>query len=173
MERTLEIFLFLLPTLTIILCLSAAWYYYLRFQRNNAEQKRQADHSASLLKIRLQAYERLVLFLERISPQHLVVRNNELHIPAMEMQHNMVNNIREEYEHNLVQQIYVSEKAWSGVVQARIWVLKLINEAAGSLPEGTAANDLAIAIVAAEMKAKENYLAEALSFLTNEVRELF
>jgi hypothetical protein len=85
----------------------------------------------------------------------------------------MINNIREEYEHNLVQQIYISEKAWDGIVQARNWVLKLINEAAGLLPEGATANDLAIAVVAAEMQSKENYLADALADLTNEARELF
>nr|NLA24418.1 hypothetical protein [Bacteroidales bacterium] len=56
--------------------------------------------------LRLQSYERLILFLERIGPNHLIIRVQQPNMSALELQKSMLANIRTEYEHNLSQQLY-------------------------------------------------------------------
>jgi hypothetical protein len=82
------------------------------------------------LPMRLQAYERLILFLERISPDSMLLRltgqaqtNSDLHLA-------MLQNIRSEYEHNLSQQLYVSHEVWEKVKSAKEYVVVFLNEAA-------------------------------------------
>jgi hypothetical protein len=80
--------------------------------------------------MRLQAYERLILFLERISPDTLLLRlksqcrtNSDLHLAILQQ-------IRSEYEHNISQQLYVSDEIWSCVKETKEQIVVLVNEIA-------------------------------------------
>src|SRR4028119_1270098 len=70
------------------------------------------------LPLRLQAYERMCLFLERISPHNLVVRLNEPAYNAIQFHQKLLLEIREEYNHNLSQQVYMSDQSWTYVKNA-------------------------------------------------------
>jgi len=173
MEDFLEVLGYSIPLLLVLIAGIWGMYFYSKEKERSALEKRKLFNSSSVLKIRLQAYERLVLFLERISPQQIVMRNQSHEISVNGFQRILVDNIREEYEHNLVQQIYISEEAWLQIHQARLWVLKLVNEAAKGLDKSASANELAIKIVQGEMTAEKNNVVLAIKFLKNEVRELF
>ena len=173
MESFLTVLGHSIPLLLVLVAGIWGVYFYSGAQKRSALEKLRLSNSSSVLEIRLQAYERLVLFLERISPQHIVTRNQHQGISAIELQHILVDNIREEYEHNLVQQIYVSEEVWLQISQARLWVLKLINQSAEGLEKSASANELAIKIVSGEMSSNKNTLFLAIKFLKSEVRELF
>ncbi len=82
--------------------------------------------------LRLQAYERLTLFLERIKPESLLPRVYSPQMTVPELHKALLQTIRSEFEHNLSQQIYVSDEAWEMVKIAKESILKLINTAAGS-----------------------------------------
>ena len=114
--------------------------------------------------IRLQAYERLALFLERISPNSLVLRCYQ---PGMDL----TKNIRDEFEHNLSQQIYVSSEAWSRVKGAKEEMINVINSAAVKM-EGTTDISNLVGVVF-ESIAKQNPIDSALEFLKNEIRQSF
>ena len=173
MENISDAVLFLLPFFIFIIVIMLVVFYLLRVGKLHLESKVKSKNSHAVLNIRLQAYERLLLFLERISPQQLVVRNNNPEMNVSEFQVVLIANIREEYEHNLVQQLYISQETWAHIEQARSWVLKLVNDAASALEENAGASDLAMLIVEKEMKSDKNHLKIAIKKLKQEVGELF
>ena len=106
----------------------------------NDQKKRLLElkfHSKELVTpIRLQAYERMAMFLERIDPNQLLFRVNNPELTAYQMQTILLATIRSEYEHNLSQQVYISPEAWEGIKNAKEKVVNVINLAAGHLEEG-------------------------------------
>ncbi|REJ82410.1 MAG: hypothetical protein DWQ44_12565 [Bacteroidetes bacterium] len=97
--------------------------YQLRILSERENRKKEA------MPIRLQAYERLVLFLERISPNSILVRVHRGGMTAPQLQAELNVTIRSEFEHNLSQQIYVSAQAWEAVKEAKEETVRMINNA--------------------------------------------
>lgn len=77
--------------------------------------------------IQLQAYERLVLFLERMTPNNLVLRCFQAGMTTQLLKDVMIQNIRDEFEHNLSQQLYISEQAWIYIKNAKEDMINTIN----------------------------------------------
>lgn len=77
--------------------------------------------------IQLQAYERLVLFLERMTPNNLVLRCFQAGMTTQLLKDVMIQNIRDEFEHNLSQQLYISEQAWVYIKNAKEDMINTIN----------------------------------------------
>lgn len=173
MNDILEILKYVLPSLVVM----AASYYLLKLFLENEQKKRNTDIKMAGYKIitpiRLQAYERLVLFLERISPESLVMRVHKTDMTAAQMQAVLLQNVREEFEHNLSQQVYVSSQAWDLIRTARENIIKLVNTAATKLNDNATATDLSQKIF--ELSLSENKLLtkSALEFLKNEIRQVF
>lgn len=92
--------------------------------------------------LQLQAYERLVLLCERIALPNLVSRINQPQFTAKEMQVLLLDNIKQEYEYNASQQIYVTPAAWEGVRNLRDQNMLVINKIANILPPDARASDL-------------------------------
>lgn len=80
------------------------------------------------LPIKLQAYERLLLFCERINPSKLLLRVNPIGDDANSYLHLLLGNIEQEFEHNLVQQLYVSDDVWKAVVGSKLAIINKLNE---------------------------------------------
>ena len=119
---------------------------FFKNQRMKAEYESKANTTGLMVPARMQAYERIILFLERISPQSLILRVHKNGMSARMLQAELVKNIRNEYEHNLSQQIYVSKNAWEYVRSAREETVKIINIAASRIPESATGIDLTAAI---------------------------
>lgn len=100
----------------------------------------EADPSTKPLK--LQAYERLVILCERISLPNIISRINQPDLSAREMQYMLVENIKQEFEYNASQQIYVSQTAWEAVRNLRDQSLLVINSIARTLSSDAKANEL-------------------------------
>lgn len=98
------------------------------------------------LPMQVDAYQRLVLFLERIAPNNMVMRLNNPGLPAAVFQAKLLETVREEFEHNLAQQIFVSPDAWNLTKNSKEEVSKIINMASTNLPPTAMATDLARAI---------------------------
>ena len=82
------------------------------------------------LPIKLQAYERLLLFCERLNPSKLLLRVNPIGTDSQSYLHLLLANIEQEYEHNLVQQIYVTEESWNAVKGAKLSIMNKFVETA-------------------------------------------
>ena len=121
--------------------------------------------------IRLQAYERMALFLERIAPNSLVLRCYQPGMDLRLLQGVMTKNIRDEWEHNLSQQVYLSQPLWTRIREAKDEMVNLVNSAAVSLPDTTDPTRLAAAIFASA--ADRSPVASALDTLHAELHDLF
>ena len=84
--------------------------------------------------LQLQAYERLVMLTERISLPNLVSRSNQPGMNAKEMQLLLLESIKQEYEYNATQQIYVSPVAWEAIRNLKEQNMLIINQVASTLP---------------------------------------
>ena len=121
--------------------------------------------------VRLQAYERMALFLERIEPNQLLFRVNNPELTAAQMQAVLLSTIRSEYEHNMSQQIYISPEVWESIKRAKENVVNAINIAAGNLPPEAMAIDLDSAIF--QITAEESPIAAAMKNLKKEIQTLY
>jgi hypothetical protein len=92
---------------------------------------------------RIQAYERIILFLERTQPESLVRRLLKANISARSFQAELVATVRSEYEHNISQQIYISLTAWSMVKTATEETIRLVNVAGTKVSVNDSATELA------------------------------
>ena len=92
--------------------------------------------------MQLAAYERLILLVDRISLPNLISRLNQPGATAKEMQHLLVQSIKQEYEYNISQQIYVSADAWSAIKNLKEQNILVINQFANTLPPHATGLDL-------------------------------
>jgi hypothetical protein len=107
---------------------------FVQFKRKNPAKKGKAtDNTLEMKAIRLQAYERLILLMERINPTELAMRYNGQADTVSTMQKLLLEAVRAETEHNYTQQLYISNTAWTQVMAARNTVMNLINQSATSL----------------------------------------
>ena len=122
--------------------------------------------------IKLQAYERLVLFLERISPNHLLVRTHRAGVTASQLHSDLLATIRAEFEHNLSQQIYVSSAAWEMVKKAKEDSLKQINHAHTLAGQHATGIQLSTQVFEQVLKHEDFPTQKAIDFLKAEAKLL-
>lgn len=92
---------------------------------------------------RVEAYQRAILLMERIHPNSLIMRHHNPGLPAMAMQAKLMEAIREEYEHNIAQQMFISKEAWDVVKKAKDETVKILNLAGNQMAPTSTAMDLA------------------------------
>lgn len=163
---------------SMVIC---GWIFYLISKRYFDNQQKiqmlqmRIDEHREAVKlvtpIRLQAYERMALYLERISPDSLVLRCYQPGMDAKLLQGVMTKTIRDEWEHNLSQQVYVSSEAWKRIRDAKDEMTGVINSAAITIPNDADPTRLASAIFCTVATDKVP-TASALEFLKKEMREL-
>ena len=125
------------------------------------------------LPLRLQAYERLVLFIERVNPANMLIRLNGPAHTAHELYSIIVEEIRNEYQHNITQQIYVTGRAWSVVKRVKEDTLGIVNNAIRSLPENATGLELSKFILADLSKLEDNPYEIGANLLRKDLEELF
>lgn len=169
MEIINKIILYCLPT---IIALLAVFWLIKKFLDNNY-QLRLLEVRQTMRKettpLRLHAYERMCLFLERISINNLLVRVHKTGTSARELQTDLLTTVRTEFEHNLSQQIYISSPAWEMVKNAKEEVIRLINTAAATLKEDATGIELSKTIFEIMIKSEKIPAQKALEFLKKEV----
>jgi hypothetical protein len=173
MDTFLEILKYILPWLVIFI---TVFYLVKAFLDNEQKRKMLQIKKESMqitLPLRLQAYERLVLFLERISPAQILFRLNQQGMTAYQLHSAIMQNIREEYEHNLAQQIYVSPEAWSNVKTAKEEVVRLVNTSLADMKESSGSHDFARAILEKWGNLEKDPVQLSLDILKTEVKQLF
>ncbi|MGB3587903.1 MAG: hypothetical protein WBA23_15250 [Tunicatimonas sp.] len=169
----IEFMKILLPAAAVLY----AMYLTVKSFLNKEVAERMADLKVkgveATLPIRLQAYERLSLLLERIAPNNLILRLNDSSYSAKELQHVLTTSVREEYNHNLSQQIYVGDQAWQLTTQAVEDIIATVNQAADTLPSEARSLDLAKKILEIQSQKEVYPITQALYEVKKEVRELF
>jgi len=131
------------------------------------------DEKKVILPLRLQAYERFVLFLERIHPSNLLMRISNPELRAAQLQALLVRTIREEFEYNLSQQLYISGQSWELIKNAKEEMVAMINKASMKTGEQAPSGDLVKAIL--ELLVEKGKLPSelALEEIKKELQRLF
>lgn len=123
---------------------------------------------ATTRQLQLQAYERLILLTDRIALPNLIQRVNQPGLDARDMQALLTQSIRQEFEHNITQQIYVSAEAWDAVRNYKEQNLLIVNQVSSFLPPeatGTDLNKHILDLLVQNPKASlQNVVSEVLSF---------
>jgi len=169
-SRIIDLLLFMIPSLITGLI---AYYFFKEHTKNEDGRRRfllQKDLQVNALPKRLQAYERMTLFLERIAPSKLLIRVVPSSSDKNAYEIALIQAIESEFEHNLAQQIYLSEKCWSIINTAKNATIKLIRKA--SLLEKTDTAEKLREVVLTEMLERRAPSDLALSFLKEEVSDI-
>lgn len=127
----------------------------------------------TILPARLQAYERMTLFLERIAPQNLLIRLNNPGFTARDFQRVLLDEIRSEYNHNVSQQVYMSEEVWNQVRNAKEDMVMVINDAASTVAAEATSIELSKKIFELIMAKQVDLIGLALSELRKEIQQTF
>jgi len=106
------------------------------------ELAEKGERDPETLKLRLQAYERITLLTERISLQNLLSRVNNSGLSCRQMQISLIDSIKQEYDYNMSQQIYVSPEVWRAVNNLKEQNIYVVNQLASALPTHATAMDL-------------------------------
>ncbi len=173
MQYIIQILTLIIPP-TIV---GVAVYYVLKNLLEENERKRiweyRKENQKVITPLRLQAYERFALFLERISIPSLIVRLNSPNMTVGQLHRAMLKIINAEYEHNLSQQIYISNSAWIVIKNAKENTLKFINLVAKNIDPKAPAMELIKALTNKLMESKNTPTQVALDFIKQEIRRMF
>lgn len=131
------------------------------------------EYLKTVIPIRLQAYERMTLFLERISPNNLLVRLNGSATTVLDFQQLLLQEVRDEYNHNLSQQVYMSQHAWEQIQTAMNEVVTLINQASGDTLPDAPALELSKKIFERIIQQNLQPTANALRSIKDEIQQQF
>jgi hypothetical protein len=173
MDALIQFGMILLPA---SLVLYAAFLMVSSLIRKDIDQKKleiRGKAIETVLPNRLHAYERMTLFLERMSPQNLLVRLNTGSIPARDFHQVLLAEVRNEYNHNVSQQIYISEEVWELIKNAKEDLIVSINDAASEMGTESTSLELSKKIFEKTMGKAVDPLAHALSELKREAHRIF
>lgn len=173
MDSVWDLVMILAPALMVFFTV----YYILKKFFENEQKKRMLDlrkeNMNLVTPVRLQAYERLVLFLERINPESLILRVHKDGLNAKQFHVLLLKSIREEYEHNITQQMYVSTGSWNMVTNAKNNIVKLCNIALHDCEPSDSSLIMSRKMVDAVEKADGLPTTVAINYLKDEVKRLF
>ena len=170
-ERIIDLFLFAIPTIITGLI---AYHFFKEHTKNEDGRRRfllKKDIEVTALPIRLQAYERLTIYLERIAPKKLLFRISPNDLNKESYESLLIQTIEQELEHNLSQQIYISDRCWSIISAAKNATIQLIRKA--SISEKVTTADKLREVILTEMMERRAPSDAALSLIREEVSELW
>ncbi len=162
-------------TIPALIVFFTAWVLLRNLMKNDQDKRKQElilQNSRTVIPIRLQAYERIILFLERISMESLLVRVSNYNMTASQLHTALVSTIRSEYEHNLSQQIYMSQQAWEVVRNARSNMIKIINSEAEKMTETATAMEFSKLLLERIMELEKEPTRAAIDYVKGEVSRM-
>jgi hypothetical protein len=172
MENVYDILKITLPALMVFFM---AWMILRNLIRNDQDRRRQElilQNTKTITPIKLHAYERLTLFLERISLESLLVRVSTTDMSAAQLHSALLKTIRSEFEHNLSQQIYMSAQAWEVVRNARSNMIRIINTEFEKLPSGSIGMAFSKQLLERVMEMEVEPTRAAIDFLKSEIARI-
>lgn len=168
-DKIIELAFYTLPALIT----GAVAYYSFQTFANSEDKRRcfnlQKENQKQALPLKLQAYERLALFLERISPTKLLIRIAPFNENKSDYQNLLIQHIEQEYEHNLTQQIYVSDDCWTMILTAKNTIIQNIRKT--TLNADISNADQLREFILMNLLDGESASTIALSYLKSEVKE--
>ena len=170
-NKIIELLAYTLPSL---ITGGVAYYLfqaYFNDQQNTRKWLLQKEAKKDALPLRLQAYERMTLFLERISLNKLLVRISPISQDRHDYENYVIAQIEQEFEHNLTQQIYISDQCWVVISTAKNATIQTIRKA--NMSEKITSADKLREVILSDSMENQSPISLALTFIKSEVSELF
>lgn len=142
MDTLLDILKYTIPAVIVLIATSIIVNKFLITETRKKQLAIFQDGLQTSLHLRLQAYERLTVFLERINPRAIIPRLYKPGMHVQEFRYVLINAIKQEFEHNLSQQIYVSNNVWNSVAGIKEQEMAMINQIASTLKPDSSAKEL-------------------------------
>jgi hypothetical protein len=159
------------------LVILAAAFYVIKPYLDRTEQIQLLEYRKSIsqqtLPLRLQGYERVILFIERVNPASMLIRLNGGSYTARELHSIAVSEIRDEYQHNITQQVYVTSRAWGVVRRVKDDTISIMTNAVKELPENASGLDLSRMVLNHLATMEENPYDIATGLIRKDIDELF
>ncbi|MCQ2345614.1 MAG: hypothetical protein MJZ82_02470 [Paludibacteraceae bacterium] len=168
----LEICKYTIPSLIIVLCVWIVMHHFYKNEHQKRMWELQRQSQKEISPIRLRAYERLALVIERTQPDHLLMEVNISEMTVLQLQQHLLRQIRLEFDHNMSQQIYMSAELWDKLIFARDEMAAFVNQMAVRLPEGSTSMDYAKVLLTAYHANGETPHEKAMAMLKAEVGKL-
>ena len=173
MDIVLQLALIIIPAGAVLL----TTIYFLRRETSKEIQSMKTELKKSrqdfFLPSRVEAYQRAVLLMERIHPNSLVMRLHNPGLPAKALQAKFLDSIREEYDHNVAQQLFISPQAWQMVKNSKEETIKIINIAGNQMEVTSTGMDLSAKIFEVVAEIGELPTEITIEYLKQELQELF
>lgn len=169
----LEMLKYILPATIVFLTVNFLLknFFENEYQRRSLNLK--AENNKLVTPIKLQAYERLVILMERMTPNSLVFRVAKPGISASQLKVDLIADIQSEFNHNVSQQIYVSPQTWQMVRIAKEEMINIINVAYSQLGPNSVGMDLSKSIFETMIQMDTIPTQKALEFLRKEFHLIF
>jgi hypothetical protein len=172
-ENLSDLMIILIPAALVLVGMYLLMQSFMKKQLLEQSFWLKKQTSETVIPLRIQAYERMTLFLERITPNNLLLRSYEKAQHVRDFQQLLLREIREEYYHNLAQQIYLSPDLWEEINKAMNEVMVLVNTSAAELNSDDPALNLSKKIFEKVINEEKNPTQEVLLKLKKEVQSLF
>ena len=173
MEYVVDLLKILLPAGIVLYGMYLVVVSFLSKEREKVLVDMKTKNTEVILPIRLQAAERLCLFLERITPNNLVRRANPASFTANDLYSQLLSEVREEFNHNFSQQVYFSDETWEAIKRSVEEVITIINLSRQSVEADAKGIDLAKAIFAISLDRKNDTIGYALKQVKSEISLYF
>ena len=170
LDKILNVVLQLLPTIIVA---ALAYYFFKEYTKTENGKRRfllHKENQKTSLPLRLQAYERLSLFLERISPGSLLTRVKPYSDDKNAYEKLLLQNIEQEFEHNLTQQVYVTNECWNIIRTAKNATISIIRKT--NMSDKVQDSDKLREVILTDLMDQQAPTDTALSFLKSEVAEI-
>ncbi len=168
-----EVLKYTIPGLLVLLSTWLVLWKMLREDRFKREFELKRKSQKEITPLRLRGYERLALLLERTTPEALLRDLDVAQLTAQQISSLLLQKLRLEYDHNLSQQIYVSNEAWEAITDAREQMVLFLSTTARQFPADTNGLEVAKLMLTAYAQNGETPNQKALKILKDEVRTLF
>ncbi len=166
-SKILEILAYTLPSLITGGVAYFLFNSYFKDQQNTRRWLLQKENQKDALPLRLQAYERMALFLERINPTKLLIRVTPISTNKNDYENYIIAQIEQEFEHNLTQQIYLSDECWTIILTAKNATIQTIRKT--NMSERVDSADKLREVILSDLMEKQSPSSAALSYLKNEL----
>lgn len=173
MEYLADLLKIVLPAGLVIYGMYLTIMSFMKKDREKILVDLKTQNSKTVLPVRLQAGERLCLLLERITPNNMIRRVNNPEYSARDLYTQLLNEVREEFNHNLSQQVYFSDETWEKVRRAVESVITLVNTAMQDMHEDSRGIDLAKRVFQHSLDQKSDAIQVALKSVKSEIRIFF
>jgi hypothetical protein len=167
-DQLLQIVSYTIPSLVTG---GVAYYFFNSYLKSLNAQRKMAilsERKKEALPIKLQAYERMLLFSERMNPVKMLVRIKPITTNTDDYLQLLLQSLEQEFEHNLVQQLYISDESWQVIITVKSAIIKKLKQVASESENAQEFREKTILLYTTEIPVTDT----AISFLKKEIKNL-